>query len=111
MEKSAQPVAKHLVLVGAGNAHLIFVKRWGMARIAGVQVTLVNESARVPYSAMVPARVAGEYDDDRMTMDLVRLCAWARVRLLVGRVTAVSPGGSTIAIEGRPPLAFDALSL
>ena len=52
------PTQKSVVLVGAGNAHLVFVRRWGMRPVPGVAVTLVNEALVVPYSAMVPAHLA-----------------------------------------------------
>ena len=39
---------------------LVFVKRWGMRPVPGVAVTLVNEAPVVPYSAMIPAHVAGD---------------------------------------------------
>ena len=42
------PTEKSVVLVGAGNAHLVFLKRWGMRPLPGVAVTLVNEAAVDP---------------------------------------------------------------
>lgn len=72
---STVPIEKHVVLVGAGNAHLVFLKRWRMSPWPGVAVTLVSESAEIPYSAMVPGHVAGDYRWDEITLDLVRLSA------------------------------------
>src|SRR5437660_994450 len=84
MNPSAQvaPIAKHVVLVGAGNAHLQFVKRWRMKPLPGVAVTLVNPTTVIPYSAMVPGHIAGDYAWDDITIDLVRLCQSAGVRLV-----------------------------
>lgn len=109
--ETPRPIEKNLVLVGAGNAHLKFVKRFGMAPRPGLAVTLVNEASRVPYSAMVPAFIGGEYPEDAITMDLVRLCAWAKVRFLRGRVTAITPTEKQVRVAGRPALAYDVLSL
>ena len=58
--KHTHPIEKSVVLVGAGNAHLQFVKRWGMRPVRGVAVTLVNEATTIPYSAMVPGHIAGD---------------------------------------------------
>lgn len=80
-----RPVEKSVVLVGAGNAHLVFVKRWGMRPVPGVAVTLVNEAATVPYSAMVPAHLTGDYSLDDITIDLVRLCQAVGVRFVAVR--------------------------
>jgi len=68
------PTEKHVVLIGAGNAHLGFVRRFGMNPIPGVAVTLVSEASVIPYSAMVPGYIARDYAWDEITIDLVRLC-------------------------------------
>jgi selenide,water dikinase len=107
----ALPLAKMLVLVGAGNAHLVFLKRWGMRPLPGVAVTLVTEFPVIPYSAMVPAHIAGDYSYDEVTIDLVRLCQAVKVRLVIGKVTGIDRMGRRVLVEGRPPLAFDAASL
>ena len=108
---STSPIEKTVVLVGAGNAHLVFVKRWMMRPMPGVAVTLVNEAAIVPYSAMVPAHIGGEYPLDEITIDLVRLCQSAKVRFVAERVTGVDPAGRRVLFAGRPPLVYDVLSL
>jgi selenide,water dikinase len=105
------PTQKNVVLVGAGNAHLVFVRRWGMRPVPGVAVTLVNEAPVVPYSAMVPAHLAGEYAFDEITIDLVRLCRAVDVRFVPERVTGLDPASRQVLFAGRPPLAYDALSL
>src|SRR4051812_15705237 len=106
-----RPVEKNVVLVGAGNAHLVFVKRWGMRPVPGVAVTLVNEASVVPYSAMVPAHIAGDYGWDEITIDLVRLCQSVKVRFLAGRGTGIDPAARRVLLASRPALAYDALSL
>src|SRR5262245_47580386 len=111
MNPSAAPIAKTVVLVGAGNAHLVFVKRWSMRPVPGVAVTLVNEAGTVPYSAMVPGHIAGDYSRDEITIDLVRLCAAAGVRLVPERVTRLDPAARQVHFASRPPLAYDVLSL
>src|ERR1019366_6831908 len=101
------PSEKTVVLVGAGNSHLIFVKRWMMRPMSGVALTLVNEATTVPYSAMVPAHIGGEYPLDDVTIDLVRLCQSAKVRLVAERVTGVDPAGRRALFADRPPLVYD----
>ncbi len=108
---AAIPTEKHVVLVGSGNAHLVFAKRWGMRPIPGVAVTLVNPAAVIPYSAMVPAHVAGDYTWDEITIDLVRLCQSVKVRFVADQATAIDPVARQVLFAGRPPLAYDVLSL
>lgn len=111
MELPPTPVAKHVVLVGAGNAHLVFVNRWGMRPWPGVQVTLISEASVIPYSAMVPGHIARQYRADEVTIDLVRLGAARGVRFIPGVVTAIQPDSRQVVFADRPPLSYDVLSL
>lgn len=108
---STVPIEKHVVLVGAGNAHLVFLRRWRMSPWPGVAVTLVSEFAEIPYSAMVPGHIAGDYRWDEITLDLVRFCRSANARLVMSRVTGVDALNSKIEFSDRPPLTCDVLSL
>jgi selenide,water dikinase len=105
------PVEKSVVLVGAGNAHLAFLKRWGMRPLPGVAVTLVSEATVIPYSAMVPAHIAGDYSWDEISIDLVRLCQNVRARFVAARMMGIDPRLRRVYLADRPPLAYDALSL
>jgi selenide,water dikinase len=106
-----RPIEHRVILVGAGNAHLVFVRRWKMRPLPGVAVTLVNAGPTIPYSAMVPGHIAGEYSEDDVTIDLVAFCAAAGVRLITEPVTAIDPGQRRIEFESRPPLGYEILSL
>lgn len=108
---STAPIEKHVVLVGAGNAHLVFLRRWRMSPWPGVAVTLVSEFAEIPYSAMVPGHIAGDYRWDEITLDLVRFCRSANVRFVASRVTGVDAANSRLAFADRPAMTFDVLSL
>src|SRR3954470_5547270 len=96
MNSSPLPIAKNVVLVGAGNAHLRFVKMFGMKPMPGVAVTLVSEAPVIPYSAMVPGHIGGDYSWDEITIDLVRLCRSANVRFVAGRAVRIDPAGRKV---------------
>jgi selenide,water dikinase len=104
-------IEKSVVLVGAGNAHLVFLRRLGMRPIPGVAVTLVNEFPEVPYSAMVPAYLAGALGRDDLTIDLVRLCQAVGVRFVIGRALGVDRSARRLRVADRLPLSYDVLSL
>ncbi|MBL8798364.1 MAG: selenide, water dikinase SelD [Planctomycetia bacterium] len=106
-----QPIEKNVLLLGAGNAHLGFVKRFGMQPLGGVAVTLVSEYPVIPYSAMTPAHLAGDYTWDEVTIDLVRLCASMKVRFLAARAIQIEPRAQRVHFPDRPPLSYDVLSL
>ncbi len=107
----AAPIEKHVVLVGAGNAHLVFLRRWRMSPWPGVAVTLVTEFSEIPYSAMVPGYIAGDYRWDEITLDLVRFCRSAGVRFVSARVTAVDAARRLVQLEDRAAISYDVLSL
>jgi selenide,water dikinase len=111
MNSTAAPIEKNVVLAGAGNAHLVFLKRWGMRPLPGVAVTLVNSTAIVPYSAMVPGHIGGDYPLNEITMDLVRLCQAVKARFVPDRLERIDPTRRSIHFADRAPLSFDVLSL
>lgn len=82
-----------------------------MRPFPGVEVILINESAVVVYSAMVPAHIAGEFPREAITFDLVRLCRRVGVRFVVGRVTAIDSTARRVWVSDRAPLTYDVLSL
>ena len=105
------PVQKNVVLLGAGNAHLRFVKMFGMRPLPGVAVTLVSEAPVIPYSAMVPGHIAGDYGWEAITIDLVRLCRAVNVRLVAERATGIDVANRRVSFAARPELAYDVVSL
>ena len=105
------PIQKNVVLLGAGNAHLVFVKKLAMRPMPGVAVTLVSESPVIPYSAMVPGHIGGDYSWDESTIDLVRVCRAANVRFVAERATGIDMAGRKVTFAARPELAYDVLSL
>src|SRR5580698_7612327 len=107
----AHPVDQRVILVGAGNAHLLFVRRWGMKPLRGVSITLVNDSPTVPYSAMVPGHISREYRREEITIDLVRLCPANGVRLVAEPATRIDTLAKKIHFANRPPLGYELLSV
>jgi selenide, water dikinase len=100
-----------LVLVGGGHAHVLALRMLAMQPIPGVRITLVSPASHTPYSGMLPGLVAGHYRFEETHIDLARLCQWAGVRFVESSVVALDPDQRLISIAGRPPLAYDLLSL
>lgn len=108
---STVPTQKAVLLLGAGNAHLSFVRMFGMRPVPGVAVTLVSEASVIPYSAMVPGHLARDYRIDEITIDLVRLCAAMKVRLVPARAVGLDVHTRKVSFAHRPELTYDVLSL
>ena len=100
-----------LVLVGGGHSHVLVLRMLAMKPLAGLRITLVSPASHTPYSGMLPGLIAGHYTFEQTHIDLARLCQWAGVRFIAATVTAVDPNHQTLALAGRPSIAYDVLSL
>jgi selenide,water dikinase len=100
-----------LVLVGGGHAHVQVVRRWMMAPMAGVRLTVVLDRPDAVYSGMVPGFVAGDYAAHELEIDLVPLARRARARVVLSPVTGVDASAQRIELEGRPSMSYDVASL
>lgn len=105
------PVLKDLVLVGGGHAHVHVLKRFGMAPLGGVRLTLVTRDTETPYSGMLPGLVAGTYTRDESHIDLRRLAHFASARLIHGEAIGLDRAARMVLCAGRPPIRYDVLSL
>ncbi len=108
---STTSLQKHVVLLGAGNAHLRFVRMFGMRPVPGLAVTLVSEAPVIPYSAMVPGYIGGDYVRAEITIDLIRLCRHMGCRFLAAQAVQLDVERRLIKFEQRPELAYDVVSL
>ncbi len=100
-----------VVLLGVGHTNAHVLKMWRMEPIEGARLTCVSNFPVVTYSGMLPGVLAGQYPQERMEIDLVRLCAAAGARLIVGKVTGLDRENRSLLFEDRPPLPFDVLSV
>ncbi|WP_439139065.1 selenide, water dikinase SelD [Roseicyclus sp.] len=111
MQDGSVPIVKELVLVGGGHTHALVLKRWGMAPVPGVRVTLINPGPSAPYTGMLPGHIAGHYGREDLEIDLVRLARFAGARLILGAVDAIDPVARRVRVPGRAPMGYDLLSL
>ena len=107
----ALPLTRDLVLIGGGHAHALVLRMWGMRPLPGVRLTLVNPYPAAAYSGMLPGFIAGHYGRDDLGIDLVRLARFAGARLVLSCATGIDRENRRIAVEGRPPVAYDIASL
>jgi selenide,water dikinase len=73
---------KRLVLVGGGHAHVEVLRRFGLQREPGVEITLINPTRHAVYKGMLPGLVAGHYGWRACFIDLEVLARFAKAQLL-----------------------------
>lgn len=105
------PQTRDLVLIGGGHAHALVLRAWAMDPLPGARLTLIDPAPVAPYTGMLPGLVAGHYEPAEIEIDLVKLARAAGARLIAGRAEGMDLAARTVAVAGRPPVAFDIASV
>lgn len=100
-----------LVLVGAGQAHIHVLQTLAQHPIVGVQVVLVAPHPRLVVSAMVPAWVAGLYQDNDCSIALEPLVQRAGVRWLQCSVNSLDASNQLLGLDDGTSLSYAWLSI
>ena len=105
---------KHLLLLGAGHAHVQVLKRCAELVRHGAlppKITLVTPHPRQLYSGMVPGFVAGHYALEQCVIALEPLLAGTPVRWLQHSVSALDTNHNQVTLDDGTVLDFDWLSV
>ncbi len=100
----------HVVLVGAGHANLILVRRARRLRRAGLAVTLVDPDA-FWYSGLAAAVLGGAVSPRRDRIDPAPTAVRRGVGFVGGRVVGLEPGDGTVQLAGGTSLRATAVVL
>lgn len=100
-----------VVLLGIGHTNAHVLRMWRMAPRPGGRLTCVSTHPVATYSGMLPGVLAGQYSHQQMQIDLVRLCAAAGARLVIGEVCGLDRTGKALLVTDRAPVPFDVLSI
>ena len=82
-----------------------------MDRPAGIKISLVSDTALAPYSGMLPGLISGAYTHDEVHIDLRKLCLFSGAAFIDGKATGIDTTAKQLLLEGRPPMAYDVLSI
>lgn len=82
-----------------------------MHPIPEASLTLISSEALTPYSGMIPGLIAGHYAFKDCHIDLMKLCRWAGIRFVCGKVHAINPFTKQVYYDRQLPLSYDFLSI
>ncbi|MGC3873544.1 NAD(P)/FAD-dependent oxidoreductase [Halomonas sp. GXIMD04776] len=100
----------HIILVGAGHAHLHVAANAAQLIDAGARVTLLSPG-NFWYSGMASGMLGGEYSDSDDSLDPAALIEGAGGRFIRDRVIAIDRNERVLHLAKGDPLSFDLLSL
>jgi pyridine nucleotide-disulfide oxidoreductase family protein len=102
---------KRLLLVGGGHAHLEVLRELARVPDQSYDVTLVTPYPWFTYSGMIPGHIAGHYELDDCTVDLIALAGRAHAALVLTTVSLVSPASNEAICANGTVIPYDVLSL
>ena len=102
---------KHLVLLGAGHAHIHVLEGLAKRRPANLRITLVAPHQGQLYSGMVPGFVAGHYTLDQCVISVAGLLARCNAQVVVGSAASINAEAKTLTLQDGQSVAYDLLSL
>lgn len=105
------PEPDHIVLAGGGYAHLLALRDHGLHELPRTRLTLVSPDPLIPYTGLLPARIAGDCGDEAMHIDLADLCRRRGVTFIQDRMTHIEAGSRHIQLASGSTLPYSLLSL
>lgn len=111
MQSTKKDTPTEIVLVGGGHSHVEVIRRYGLAAVPAVRLTVICTDAQTPYSGMLPGYVAGHYDAEDIHIDLPRLADWAGVRFIQDEVVGIDRHARTVRCASGLEMRYDYLSL
>lgn len=101
----------HLVLVGAGHAHLSVLQALSQIHLDDVFVTLITPDRYLSYSGMVPGWMAGHYSKEQCRIDLQPLVLAANINMVIGRIVGIDADRCCVEFMDGHHIEYDLISL
>jgi NADH dehydrogenase FAD-containing subunit len=104
-------MGKHLVVVGAGHAHLTVLKNLKEFKESGHRVTVVSSSPRHYYSGMGPGMLSGIYRPEEIRFNVKRMSEDRGADFVEDNVVKIRPQEKKIDLHSGNEISYDVLSL
>jgi NADH dehydrogenase FAD-containing subunit len=103
-------MSKHLVLVGAGHAHLTCLKNLGHIVARGHRVTLISPTAYHYYSGMGPGMLGGTYSPQEIRFNVKGMAEAAGGEFVKASVMRVDCQTRLLSLDSGNEIPFDVAS-
>ncbi len=103
-------MTKHLVLVGAGHAHMTVLKRLADFTAAGHRVTVIGPGPLHYYSGMGPGMLSGIYRPEEIRFDVKQMALSGGASFIEDLVVRVDPARQELQLQGGERVAYDVAS-
>ena len=104
-------MSKHLVVVGAGHAHLTVLKNLKEFKESGHRVTVVSSSPRHYYSGMGPGMLSGIYRPEEIWFNVKKMSEDRGADFVEDNVVKIRPQEKKIDLHSGNEISYDVLSL
>jgi NADH dehydrogenase FAD-containing subunit len=104
-------MAKHLVLVGGGHAHLTVLKHIDEFINKGHRVTVIGPSRYHYYSGMGPGMLSGIYREEDVRFHIKRMAEDRNATFVQGRVVRIDAKKRRLQIDSGEDIDYDVLSV
>jgi selenide,water dikinase len=102
---------KRVLLIGAGHAHLVVLKKLAEKPLYGARFMIVAPQPKQIYSGMLPGVIAGHYALGEIEIGVQGLAARAFAEYQQGEVQSLDLGAKTARLRDGAVLEFDLVSL
>ena len=104
-------MGKHLVIVGAGHAHLTVLKNLREFADSGHRVTVVSSSPLHYYSGMGPGMLSGIYRPEEIRFNVRKMSEERGATFVEDNVVKIRPRENKIDLHSGDEVSYDVLSL
>ncbi len=103
-------MAKQLLIVGCGHAHLTVLLRLADFTGKGYRVTVVSPDSHHYYSGMGPGVLSGIYQVRQIRFHVRKMAEQRGAAFLEGRAVRIDPGGKSILLDTGCEVDYDIVS-
>lgn len=100
-----------LVLVGGGHSHVVALKLWYQKPLENVEIILISDVEKTPYSGMLPAHLADYYTFDETHINLAKLAQKYGFKLIIDTVVNIDTIHQQVIVKSGEKINYNLLSI